>query len=71
MIGRFVKRACPRIDSIREQARFTDLPIIVYTSKDLSQDEHQQLQRSAVTVIAKSSPQSAERLLSDSSLFLH
>ncbi|HYR56213.1 MAG TPA: response regulator, partial [Myxococcaceae bacterium] len=59
------------IDSIREQVRFTDLPIIVYTSKDLSQDEHQQLQRSAVTVIAKSSPQSAERLLSDSSLFLH
>jgi CheY-like chemotaxis protein len=59
------------IESIRGQGRFTNLPIIVYTSKDLSQDEQQQLQRSAVTVIAKSSPESAERLLSDASLFLH
>ena len=59
------------IDSIRGQARLANLPIIVYTSKDLSQDEQQQLQRSSVTVIAKSSPQSAERLLSDASLFLH
>ncbi|HXN42460.1 MAG TPA: response regulator, partial [Myxococcaceae bacterium] len=59
------------IESIRGQARFTNLPIIVYTSKDLSRDEQQQLQRSAVTVIAKGSAQSAERLLSDASMFLH
>jgi CheY-like chemotaxis protein len=59
------------IDSIRGEARFTALPIIVYTSKDLSQEEQQQLQRNSVTVIAKSSPQSAERLLNDASIFLH
>jgi CheY-like chemotaxis protein/signal transduction histidine kinase/HAMP domain-containing protein len=59
------------IDSIKAQARFSDLSIIVYTSKDLSHDEQQQLQKSAVSVIVKSSTQSAERLLNDASLFLH
>ena len=59
------------IDSIKAQARFSDLPIIVYTSKDLSHDEQRQLQKGAVSVIVKSSAQSAEHLLNDASLFLH
>src|SRR5262249_22716701 len=59
------------IEQIKAQRRFEDLPIIVYTGKELSSAEEQQLKHHAVSVIVKSSPKSPERLLRDTALFLH
>ena len=59
------------IEQIKAQPRFEDLPVIVYTGKDLSPEEEQQLKHHAVSVIVKSSPQSPERLMRDAALFLH
>jgi HAMP domain-containing protein/CheY-like chemotaxis protein/signal transduction histidine kinase len=59
------------IERIKGQLRYRDLPVIVYTSKDLTQQEERHLKEHAVSVIAKGSPESAERLLRDTSFFLH
>src|SRR5262249_28729364 len=59
------------IEQIKAQPKFGDLPIIVYTGKELSPAQEAQLKHHAVSVIVKSSPQSPERLLRDTALFLH
>jgi CheY-like chemotaxis protein len=59
------------IERIKRQAKYRDLPIIVYTSRDLTQEEEQQLKAHTVSVIVKSSPESPQRLLRDTALFLH
>jgi CheY-like chemotaxis protein len=46
------------------------MPIVVYTGKDLSRDEERELKRLAQTIILKD-VRSPERLLDETSLFLH
>jgi CheY-like chemotaxis protein len=55
---------------IKKQARFKDLPVIIYTGQDLSKQEESQLKRYAATVITKDAT-SADRLLDETALFLH
>jgi signal transduction histidine kinase/CheY-like chemotaxis protein len=59
------------LEEIKRQERFRDLPVIVYTNKDLSAQEEAHLKRYAGSVIMKSGPNSPDRLLDDASLFLH
>ena len=47
-----------------------DLPIIVYTAKDLTQEEEEQLNRVAQTIIVKD-VRSPERLFDQTALWLH
>jgi CheY-like chemotaxis protein len=59
------------VERIKAQDRFRDLPIIVYTGKELSAAEEQRLKRHAQSIIFKSGVHSPERLLEDTVLFLH
>ena len=58
------------IRRIKDHPQYARLPVIVYTGRELSQEEDQQLKQMAETVIVKdvSSP---ERLLDETALFLH
>ncbi|MGH2749376.1 MAG: HAMP domain-containing protein [Actinomycetota bacterium] len=58
------------LEKIKKDDRFQDLPVIIYTGKDLSRREETRLRKYAQTIIVKdvSSP---ERLLDETSLFLH
>jgi HAMP domain-containing protein/CheY-like chemotaxis protein len=58
------------LERIKNQPDAADLPIIVYTGKDLSQAEETQLKRYAETIIVKD-VKSPERLLDETALFLH
>ncbi len=58
------------LQKIKRQRDFRELPIIVYTGKDLSKKEETQLRRLAETIIIKD-VKSPERLLDETSLFLH
>jgi CheY-like chemotaxis protein len=59
------------LEEIKTQPRFRDLPVIVYTVKDLSKKEEQRLKRYAESVIVKTGTASPEKLLFDTALFLH
>ncbi|HEX9578232.1 MAG TPA: response regulator, partial [Myxococcales bacterium] len=59
------------LEDLKTQPRFKDLPIVVYTGKDLVKNEEERLKRLAQSVILKSGPSSPEKLLSDTALFLH
>jgi HAMP domain-containing protein/CheY-like chemotaxis protein len=58
------------IEKIKEDPRHPRLPVIVYTGRELTEDEDVKLRRLAETVIVKdvSSP---DRLLDETALFLH
>jgi CheY-like chemotaxis protein len=58
------------LEEIKQDERFRNVPIIVYTGKELTKREETSLRRYAETIIVKdvSSP---ERLLDETSLFLH
>jgi CheY-like chemotaxis protein len=58
------------IEQIKAQPRFENLPIIVYTGKEIAADEEQRLRRSAESVIRKGELRSMDRLVSDTALFL-
>lgn len=58
------------LDRIREDDRLRDLPIIIYTGKDLDQKEETLLRRYAESIIIKD-VKSPERLLDETTLFLH
>jgi CheY-like chemotaxis protein len=58
------------ISKIRKELRLRDLPIIVYTGKDLSKKEIAELNKLAEAVIVKD-VQSIDRLLDETALFLH
>jgi CheY-like chemotaxis protein/HAMP domain-containing protein/signal transduction histidine kinase len=58
------------LEQIKEQPGAAELPIIVYTGKDLSAAEETQLKRYADTIIVKD-VKSPERLLDETALFLH
>ncbi|TMA30667.1 MAG: response regulator, partial [Deltaproteobacteria bacterium] len=59
------------LEQIKTQERFKDLPIVVYTGKDLTKREETRLKKYAESVILKSGATSPEKLLSDTVLFLH
>src|SRR5262249_48992253 len=58
------------LQRVKKQPRLRSLPIVVYTGKDLSRDEERELKRLAQTIILKD-VRSPERLLDETSLFLH
>jgi CheY-like chemotaxis protein len=59
------------LEEIKTQERYQDMPIVVYTYKDLSKKEDHRLKKYAESVILKANNDSPEKLLSDTALFLH
>jgi CheY-like chemotaxis protein len=58
------------LDRLRAEPALRDIPIVVFTGKVLSEEEEAQLQTVAKSVVVKD-VQSPERLLDETSLFLH
>ncbi|MDP9348961.1 MAG: response regulator, partial [Gemmatimonadota bacterium] len=58
------------LEKIKSDPNIQELPIIIYTGKELSAAEETQLRRYAETIIVKDA-QSPERLLDETALFLH
>jgi signal transduction histidine kinase/CheY-like chemotaxis protein/HAMP domain-containing protein len=58
------------LKEIQSEPGLRDLPIIVFTGKDLSREEESQLRQMAKSVLIKD-VQSPERLLDETALFLH
>lgn len=58
------------LDRIRDDEDLVDLPIIIYTGKDLDSKEEMQLRKYAESIIIKD-VKSPERLLDETTLFLH
>ncbi len=58
------------LDQIRKNPDCANLPVIVYTGRDLSQEEDRQLRQYTDSIIIKG-VKSPERLLEESALFLH
>jgi len=58
------------MENIRQNPALRELPIVVCTGKDLTEDDGQRLARMAESVVLKD-VQSPERLLDEVSLFLH
>jgi CheY-like chemotaxis protein/signal transduction histidine kinase/HAMP domain-containing protein len=58
------------LDRIEAESRLRQVPIVVFTGKDLSAEEDLRLRRAAKSVIIKG-VESPERLLDETALFLH
>jgi len=58
------------LEQIKQEPSLLKLPIIVYTGKEISRQEETQLRRLAESIIIKN-VRSPERLLDETSLFLH
>ncbi|RYY03216.1 MAG: response regulator [Gammaproteobacteria bacterium] len=58
------------LDAMSKDDKLRDLPVVVYTAKDLSRKEITKLKRIGKTVVVKDA-RSPERLLNETSLFLH
>jgi CheY-like chemotaxis protein len=58
------------LERIRREPDLQDLPIVVFTGKDLTEEDELQLAHMAESVVVKG-VQSPERLLDETSLFLH
>ena len=58
------------LETVKGNPQMRDLPIIIYTGKDLSQAEETKLRKFAETIIVKD-VKSPERLLDETALFLH
>jgi CheY-like chemotaxis protein len=58
------------LEKIKKNKRFASLPVIVHTGKDLTRREETRLKKYADTIIVKD-VRSPERLLDETSLFLH
>jgi CheY-like chemotaxis protein/HAMP domain-containing protein/putative methionine-R-sulfoxide reductase with GAF domain len=58
------------IEKIHKQGNISDLPIIIYTGKELSKKEESRLRKHADSIIIKG-VKSTDRLLDEVSLFLH
>jgi CheY-like chemotaxis protein len=58
------------LEKIREEERFSSIPVIVYTGKELTRREETKLKKFADTIVVKDAS-SPERLLDETSLFLH
>jgi HAMP domain-containing protein/CheY-like chemotaxis protein/signal transduction histidine kinase len=58
------------LEEIHSKPELTDIPVVVFTGKDLSGDEQMQLKLMAKSIVLKD-VQSPERLLDETALFLH
>jgi len=58
------------LEKIKADERFSSIPVIVYTGKELTRREETQLKKFADTIVVKDAS-SPERLLDETSLFLH
>ena len=58
------------LERLKKELGLYDLPVIVYTGKDLSPKDETRLRKLAETIIIKDA-RSPERLLAETSLFLH
>jgi CheY-like chemotaxis protein len=58
------------LEQMRGDERLRDLPVVVFTGKELSPDEEHRLQSMARSIVVKG-VESPERLLDETSLFLH
>ncbi|MBX9652860.1 HAMP domain-containing protein [bacterium] len=58
------------LERIHAESSLRDIPVVVFTGKDLSQDEQSRLKSMAKSIILKD-VQSPERLLDETALFLH
>ncbi|MEJ7806597.1 MAG: response regulator, partial [Telluria sp.] len=58
------------LDVIGKEPKLRDLPIVIYTAKELSRKEVTKLKRYAKTIVIKDA-RSPERLLDETALFLH
>jgi CheY-like chemotaxis protein len=58
------------LETVKGDPAMRDLPIIIYTGKELTQEEETRLRRFADTIIVKD-VKSPERLLDETALFLH
>jgi len=58
------------LDQIGKQPALRDLPIVIYTAKELSRKDVTKLKRYAKTIVVKDA-RSPERLLDETALFLH
>ena len=58
------------LEKVQAQPALADLPVVVFTGKDLSAAEHTQLKAMAKSIVLKD-VQSPERLLDETALFLH
>jgi CheY-like chemotaxis protein len=59
------------IEQVRAKEKWQNLPIIVYTGKELTKDEERHLKKLTESVIVKSGVKSPDRLLHDTAMFLH
>lgn len=58
------------LETMHEDDSYPNVPVIIYTARDLARDEEARLRKYADRIILKTD-QSADRLLSEASLFLH
>ena len=58
------------LEKIKNDERFSSIPVIVYTGKELTRREETKLKKFADTIVVKDAS-SPERLLDETSLFLH
>ncbi|MDP4288799.1 MAG: response regulator, partial [Bacteroidota bacterium] len=58
------------IENIRKDSRLADLPIVVYTGRELTKKESSQLNKLAESIIVKDM-NSVDKLLDETALFLH
>jgi HAMP domain-containing protein/CheY-like chemotaxis protein/putative methionine-R-sulfoxide reductase with GAF domain len=58
------------LENLKSDPRFSQLPVIVYTGKELTRREETRLKKYAETIIVKD-VRSPERLLDETALFLH
>jgi CheY-like chemotaxis protein len=58
------------LDVVQKDSKLRDVPIVVFTGRDLTGDEEARLNRMAKSIVIKGA-QSPERLLDETALFLH
>ena len=58
------------LDQLQAEARLRDVPVVVFTGKDLTSEEEIQLRSAAKSIVLKD-VQSPERLFDETALFLH
>jgi CheY-like chemotaxis protein len=58
------------LEALHANAQWRSIPVIIYTARDLSPTDEQQLRRSAQTIVLKTAA-SLDRLLDETALFLH
>jgi CheY-like chemotaxis protein len=58
------------LENLREQSKLSDVPVVVFTGRELTPEEDAQLHTMARSIVVKG-VESPERLLDETSLFLH